>query len=311
MPGKCTIDAVFFLWRIQQEYLSKQKKLYMCFVDLEKAFDRVPRKVVEWAMRKKGIPEALATAVMSLYKDARTKVNVGTHLSEEFEVNVGVHQGSVLSPLLFAIVVDDVMKEIKEGMLHEILRTDGIVLIAETMSEPQEKIYGWKSAIESKGLKVNLMKIKVMVSRIWQVTVKPSSKKDPCDICGRKTMLNAVLCISCGNWLHGICAKIKRVTNRLAINFRCKKLKGYRKNVQGQKEKLHDDVETVTEFSCIGDRINSGGGCEVAVTSRTRIGWVRFRECLDLLCGKKFPLRTEGIVYKSCELCFMEARHGP
>ena len=53
-------------------------------------------------MNKKGIPEAMVTAVMSLYKGAQTKVKVGTHLCEEFEVNVGVHQGSVLSPLLFA-----------------------------------------------------------------------------------------------------------------------------------------------------------------------------------------------------------------
>ena len=59
-------------------------KLYMCFVDLEKPFDGVPRKVVEWAMRKKGIPEALVRAVMSLYKDAKTKVKVGKHFSEEF-----------------------------------------------------------------------------------------------------------------------------------------------------------------------------------------------------------------------------------
>ena len=86
----------------------------MCFSDLEKAFDR---KVVEWAMRKKGISEALVTAVMSLYKGARTKVKVGTHLSEELGVDVGVHQGSVLSPLLFAIVIDVVTNE---GMLQEI-----------------------------------------------------------------------------------------------------------------------------------------------------------------------------------------------
>ena len=106
MPGKGTIDAVFILRRIQEEFLAKQKKLYMCFVDLEKAFDRVPRKVVEWAMRKKGIPEALVTAVMSLNKGVRTIVKVGAHLSEESEVNIGVHQGHVLSPLLFAIVDD-------------------------------------------------------------------------------------------------------------------------------------------------------------------------------------------------------------
>ena len=92
----------------------------MCFVDLEKAFDRVPRKVMVWAMRKKGIPEALVTAVMSLYKGARTKVKVGTHFSEELEVNVRAHQGSLLSQLLFAIVIDVVTDKIKEGMLQEI-----------------------------------------------------------------------------------------------------------------------------------------------------------------------------------------------
>ena len=188
MPGKGTIEAVFILRRIQEEYLARQQKLYMCFVDLEKAFDRVPRKVVEWAMRKKGIPEALATAVMSLYKGARTKVKVGIHFSEELEANVGVHQGSILLPLLFAIVVDVVTNEIKEGMLQEILYMEDIDLIADSMAELQEKIYGWKSALESKGLKVNLMKTKVMVSKIEQVTVKPSSKKDRCGICGRKTM---------------------------------------------------------------------------------------------------------------------------
>ena len=50
------------------------KKLYMCFVDIEKAFDTVPRKVVEWAMRKKGLPKVIVRAVMSLYHGAKTKV---------------------------------------------------------------------------------------------------------------------------------------------------------------------------------------------------------------------------------------------
>ena len=98
---------------------------------------------------------------------------------------------------------------------------------------------------------------KVMVGEIEQVTVKPSSKKDSCGVCGRKTMLNAVLCKSCGNWLHGRCAMIKWVTNRLAMDFECRKCKVYHKNVEDQKEKLHDDVKTVTEFSYLGDRINS------------------------------------------------------
>ena len=109
----------------------------MCFVDLEKSFDRVAKKVVGWAMRKTGIPEALVTAVMSLYNGGRTRIIVGTHFSEEFEVYVGVHQGSVLSPMLLAIVIDVVTNVIKEGMLQGILHTDDIVLIAGSMTELQ------------------------------------------------------------------------------------------------------------------------------------------------------------------------------
>ena len=70
--------------------------LYVCFVDLEKAFDRVPRKVMEWEVRKRCVPEA----VMSLYEGAKTRVRVRQELSEEFEVKVDVLQGSVLSPLV-------------------------------------------------------------------------------------------------------------------------------------------------------------------------------------------------------------------
>ena len=117
------------------------------------------------------------------------------------------------------------------------------------------------------------MKTKVMVSKIGQVTVRPSSKKDLCGICGRKTMSYAVLCKSCRNWIQGRCANIKIVTNGLAVDVKCRKCIGHHKNVEDRKEKLYDDVKTLTEFSYLGDRIKSGGGCEAAVISRTMIGW--------------------------------------
>ena len=89
-------------------------------------------------------------------------------------------------------------------------------------------------------------------------------------------MVCAVLCKSCGNWIHRRCAKIKRVTNRLAIDIKCRQCKGCHENVEEQEEKLHDDVKTVTDFSFLGDRINSGGRFRTAVTSRTRLEWVIF-----------------------------------
>jgi len=70
-------------------------------VDLEKAFDRVPREVIRWAMRKLGVEEWLVSAVMSMYTGAKTVVITVYGNSSGFEVKVGMHQGSALSPLLF------------------------------------------------------------------------------------------------------------------------------------------------------------------------------------------------------------------
>ena len=67
MPDKSTVDAFFILRRMQESYLEKNRKLFFCFVDLEKAFDRVLRKVIEWALRKKLVPKRLVQAVMSMY----------------------------------------------------------------------------------------------------------------------------------------------------------------------------------------------------------------------------------------------------
>ena len=62
-PERVTIDSVFTLRRPQEEYCAKGKKIYMCFVDLEKTIDRIPRKMQEWAMRKKIKPEVITRSV--------------------------------------------------------------------------------------------------------------------------------------------------------------------------------------------------------------------------------------------------------
>ena len=55
----------------------------MCFADLEKAFDRVPRKAIEWALRKKDVEERLVRMVMEMYRGAKTRVRVGSTLSND------------------------------------------------------------------------------------------------------------------------------------------------------------------------------------------------------------------------------------
>ena len=63
-------------------------------------------------------------------------------------------------------------------------------------------------------------------------------------------------------------------------------------------ENLCDEVETVRRFTYLGDRVSVGGGCEAAVTARTLCGWVKFRECGELLYGR-FPLKLKMTVHKS------------
>ena len=111
----------------------------MCFVDLEKAFDRVTAKVLEWAMRKKEIPQVLVISLINLYQGTNARVRVDSELSEEFEVNVGMHQGSVLSPFRFAVVVDVVTEFAFEGTLCELLYADDLVMMSETIEGLRDK----------------------------------------------------------------------------------------------------------------------------------------------------------------------------
>ena len=143
----------------------------------------------------------MVRAVMSLYEGARTRIRVGSQLSEEFGVKVGVHQGSVLSPLVFAIVVDVVTESVRAGLMSEILYAEELVLMSETMEGLREKFQKWKEAFESKGMKVNLKKTKVMVSGSEGERIV--SKIDPCGMCGKRVMANSVQCNNCGKWIHG------------------------------------------------------------------------------------------------------------
>ena len=161
MPGRSTEDAIFIFRRIQESYLEKNRKLFICFVDLEKAFDRVRRKVIEWVQRKKLVPEKLVQAVTSMYKGAKTRVQVGSGRSEEFDVSIDVHQKSVFSPFFFSIVLDVLSEDGRKG---ELLHADDLVLMAETMEELKAQFIRWKAAFERKRLKVNFDMTKVMES---------------------------------------------------------------------------------------------------------------------------------------------------
>ena len=81
----------------------------------------------------------MARIVISLYDVAKTRVRVSSVYSEEFEVKVGVHQGSVLSPLLFAIVVDVTTEIATRDVVNELLYVDELVVMSETLENLKER----------------------------------------------------------------------------------------------------------------------------------------------------------------------------
>jgi len=127
MKGKGTNNAIFTVRQMQENFRVKGKKLYFGFVDLEKAFDRVPREMIRWATRKLGVEEWLVLAVMSMYTGAKTVVRTVYGNSSGFQEKVGMHQGSALSPLLFVIVVEDISREFRVALPWELLYADVVI----------------------------------------------------------------------------------------------------------------------------------------------------------------------------------------
>ena len=96
----------------------------------------------------KEIPEVLIRSVMSLYEGAKTRVRIDSELSEEFEVKVGIHQGSVLSPFIIAVVVDVVTEFAREGALSELLYANDLVPMSEIIEGLRNKFFKWKEAFD-------------------------------------------------------------------------------------------------------------------------------------------------------------------
>ena len=77
VPGRGTTDAIFIVCQLQEKYIAAaNKQLDFAFVDLEKAFDRVPRKVLWWALRSLGVDKQAVHVIQSMHHNARSRVRV-------------------------------------------------------------------------------------------------------------------------------------------------------------------------------------------------------------------------------------------
>ena len=273
----------------------------MAFVDLEKAFDRVPRKVLWWAMRKLGVDEWLVKLVQAMYTNASCRVRVGASYSEDFSVKVGVHQGSVLSPLLFIIVLEALSREFRTGCPWELLYADDLVIIAESMEELEVKLEQWKKGMEAKGLRVNMAKTKVMISGPELHTLKDSGKY-PCAVCRTGVRSNAIQCGQCHLWVHKKCSGLRRLTPD--PDYKCKRCLGLARPIDGRPvtevQVDGNTLEAVDSFCYLGDMLSAGGGCELSSTVRVKTAWGKFRGLLPILTSRVIPITTRGRVYNTC-----------
>ena len=133
-------------------------------------------------MRKLGVEEWIVKLVQRMYENVQTSVPVGEDLSDEFGVRVGVHQGSVLSPLLFIIILEALPWEFRAGVPWENLYADVLDIIADSMEECVCRLLAWKEGMERKGLRVNAGKTKIMIDGTG-LDLLQSSGKFPCAVC--------------------------------------------------------------------------------------------------------------------------------
>nr|KAG5691042.1 hypothetical protein BaRGS_021253 [Batillaria attramentaria] len=168
----CT-DHIATMRIIIEQSLEWQTPLYSTFVDFQKAFDSVDREVIWKLMSHYGFPPKFVNIIRQLYEDATCQVIHDGKLTEPFTVRTGVRQGCILSPTIFLMVVDWVMRQATDGkrtgiqwtfskQLEDLDFADDIALLSHKQQDAQEKLNRVAEEAEKTGLKINISKTEVM-----------------------------------------------------------------------------------------------------------------------------------------------------
>ena len=130
--GRGTTDGMFSLRQLVEKRLERQGHMALAFVDLEKAFDTVPRKMAMTSLRWKGAPESEVRMVEAIYGNTKGRVVIGSGMSNEFQENIGLRQGSALSQLLFILVIELISRKIRTtDALRTIMFVNDLAVVAE------------------------------------------------------------------------------------------------------------------------------------------------------------------------------------
>ncbi|KAK3566480.1 hypothetical protein QTP86_034056, partial [Hemibagrus guttatus] len=158
LEGQMVVDfAMRMDMAVVNTYFQKREEHRVTYKsgDLEKAYDRVPREELWYCMRKSGVAEKYVRVVQDMYERSRTVVKCAVGQTEEFKVEVGLHQGSALSPFLFVIVMDQLSEEVRQESPWTMMFPDDIVICSESREQVEENLEKWRFALERRGMKVS------------------------------------------------------------------------------------------------------------------------------------------------------------
>ena len=150
------------LRKMVEKRLDVQGSMALGFVDLEIAFDIVPREMVMATLRWMQVPEGEVRMVESTYEKTTARLEE-CWWEKEFEVKNGLRQSSVLSPLLFIAVLDLInRKTVVKDAMKKLLYADDLALVTNGKQELHETMEEWNGLFIKHGLKLNLEKIEVL-----------------------------------------------------------------------------------------------------------------------------------------------------
>src|SRR5438132_5984741 len=169
---KGTRDAIFQLRMIGERSLKVGRKLYLCFVDYQKALERVKNNKLREVIVKAGIPELEMRLIIDLYWNQHASVRVEGESSRSFSIRKGVRQGCIISPILFNLYSEFMIREALEGIkgiqfggenITNLRYADDAVLIADSRKKLQRMLNRLNSKCIAFVMAMNVKKTKVMV----------------------------------------------------------------------------------------------------------------------------------------------------
>ncbi|BFY97740.1 hypothetical protein BsWGS_00780 [Bradybaena similaris] len=172
-PHRSCTDQIFTLRTIIEESAELRSPLVINFIDFQKAFDSVHRPSLWKILEIYGFPAKYINIINAFYTDSACCVKTENGNSDWFPVNTGVKQGCVMSPMLFGIAIDWVMRkstsEIQQGIKwigNEILEdldfADDVALLSKSHPDAQEKMNRLQHFSEQIGLQINTAKTKIL-----------------------------------------------------------------------------------------------------------------------------------------------------